>query len=160
MALMVASWLVSIASISIHASWPSIVVGILVLSALSMSHQQGWLLRALVLLSLALPLRNMGTREPDAVTSQAAATPSPETIRQDNLVVRRLVDNEETLLDLNNRFTLLGSGLRDLRLPGPTPDAEDVFGNSVDVVDLLQPQAAGPAKVFSAKSHAWPVSSV
>ncbi|MCC6235103.1 MAG: VCBS repeat-containing protein, partial [Verrucomicrobiales bacterium] len=87
-------------------------------------------LLALVLLGTPLP-------------APSAVTPAPLPALGDDALVRELVTAEETGLVLTRKLQLLAQGLFELRLPGPAPEAAQVFAPSVLIVDL------GPAPADS-----------
>jgi hypothetical protein len=87
---------------------------------------------------------------------RAGGAPAP-TAAEDASVISTLVTAEETCLSLNPKMNALSRGLLDLRLPGPSDEAQSAFASAVSVSDI------GPAPGTAATdtqlvSRPWPVS--
>ncbi len=86
----------------------------------------------------------------------AAAVPSEA---EDAAVVRTLVAAEETGLVLDRKMRVISRGVMDLRLPGPTAEAEAVFAASVRVIDLAPVPPEGGTETTSIEPQSWPLAS-
>ncbi len=162
MVLMAVSWICSGALLKSNAIWLSLVVAISVIAALWVGRRQGWLLRAVVLLALAIPVSKTvkkwsAKRDTHGNTPATLAAISE---KRDGAVIRALVAAEETYLNLSPKMNILSKGLLDLRLPGPTADAERVFSATVTTVDLDLTPAAPPTGTSEFESHPWPVAAL
>ena len=144
MALIAVSWICGGALLKLNAPWLYLLIAISVTAALWVGRRQGWLLRAVVLLALAIPISKIVQERPP----------------NDDAVIRALVAAEETYLNLSPKMNILSKGLLDLRLPGPTADAESVFSTTVTTVDLDLKPAATPTGPSMFESHPWPVAAL
>ena len=144
MALIAVSWICGGALLKLNAPWLYLLIAISVTAALWVGRRQGWLLRAVVLLALAIPISKIVQERPP----------------NDDAVIRALVAAEETYLNLSPKMNILSKGLLDLRLPGPTADAESVFSTTVTTVDLDLIPATAPNGPSTFESHPWPMAAL
>lgn len=154
-----ASWICAGALLQLDATWLYFPLAISVIAALWIGRRQGWLLRALVVLALVIPvLRTVEKRSPNRdAHKNTATTPNAKFEKQDTSVVSALVAAEETGLNLSRKMNTLSEGLLDLRLPGPTAEAESVFSPSVTTVDLDLPLAASRNGTSRFEPSPWPL---
>ena len=144
MVLIAVSWICGGALLKLNAPWLYLLIAISVTAALWVGRRQGWLLRAVVLLALAIPISKIVQERPP----------------NDDAVIRALVAAEETYLNLSPKMNILSKGLLDLRLPGPTADAESVFSTTVTTVDLDLIPATAPNGPSTFESHPWPMAAL
>ena len=162
MALIAVSWICGGALLKLNAPWLYLLIAISVTAALWVGRRQGWLLRAVVLLALAIPISKIVQERPpkgDLQENTPAILTAPSE-KRDGAVIRALVAAEETYLNLSLKMNILSKGLLDLRLPGPTADAESVFSTTVTTVDLDLKPAATPTGPSTFESHPWPVAAL
>ena len=162
MALIAVSWICGGALLKLNASWLYLLIAISVTAALWVGRRQGWLLRAVVLLALAIPISKIVQERPPKgdLHENTPTTFTSTSEKRDGAVIRALVAAEETYLNLSPKMNILSRGLLDLRLPGPTADAESVFSTTVTTVDLDLIPAAIPAGPSTFESHPWPVAAL
>ena len=162
MALIAVSWICGGALLKLNAPWLYLLIAISVTAALWVGRRQGWLLRTVVLLALAIPISKIvQKRSPKEDLHENTPTTFTSTSeKRDGAVIRALVAAEETYLNLSPKMNILSRGLLDLRLPGPTADAESVFSTTVTTVDLDLIPAAIPAGPSTFESHPWPVAAL
>ena len=162
MALIAVSWICGGALLKLNAPWLYLLIAISVTAALWVGRRQGWLLRAVVLLALAIPISKIvQKRSPKEDLHENTPTTFTSTSeKRDGAVIRALVAAEETYLNLSPKMNSLSRGLLDLRLPGPTADAESVFSTTVTTVDLDLIPAAIPTGPSTFESHPWPVAAL
>jgi len=162
MALIALSWICGGALLKLNASWLYLLIAISVTGALWVGRRQGWLLRAVVLLALAIPISKIVQERPPKgdLQENTPTTFTSTSEKRDGAVIRALVAAEETYLNLSPKMNILSRGLLDLRLPGPTADAESVFSTTVTTVDLDLIPAAIPAGPSTFESHPWPVAAL
>ena len=162
MALIAVSWICGGALLKLNAPWLYLLIAISVTAALWVGRRQGWLLRAVVLLALAIPiLKIVQKRSPKGDLHENTPTTFTSTSeKRDGAVIRALVAAEETYLNLSPKMNILSKGLLDLRLPGPTADAESVFSTTVTTVDLDLTPAATPTGTSKFESHPWPMAAL
>ena len=162
MALIAVSWICGGALLKINAPWLYLLIAISVTAALWVGRRQGWLLRAVVLLALAIPISKIVQERPPKgdLHENTPTTFTSTSEKRDGAVIRALVAAEETYLNLSPKMNILSKGLLDLRLPGPTADAESVFSTTVTTVDLDLIPAAIPTGPSTFESHPWPVAAL
>jgi len=162
MALIAVSWICGGALLKINAPWLYLLIAISVTAALWVGRRQGWLLRAVVLLALAIPISKIVQERPPKgdLHENTPTTFTSTSEKRDGAVIRALVAAEETYLNLSPKMNILSRGLLDLRLPGPTADAESVFSTTVTTVDLDLIPAAIPTGPSTFESHPWPVAAL
>ena len=162
MALIAVSWICGGALLKLNASWLYLLIAISVTAALWVGRRQGWLLRAVVLLALAIPISKIVQERPPKgdLHENTPTTFTSTSEKRDGAVIRALVAAEETYLNLSPKMNALSKGLLDLRLPGPTADAESVFSTTVTTVDLDLIPAAIPTGPSTFESHPWPVAAL
>ena len=162
MALIAVSWICGGALLKLNAPWLYLLIAISVTAALWVGRRQGWLLRAVVLLALAIPISKIvQKRSPKEDLHENTPTTFTSTSeKRDGAVIRALVAAEETYLNLSPKMNALSKGLLDLRLPGPTADAESVFSTTVTTVDLDLTPAATPNGTSTFESHPWPMAAL
>ena len=162
MALIAVSWICGGALLKLNASWLYLLIAISVTAALWVGRRQGWLLRAVVLLALAIPISKIVQERPPKgdLHENTPTTFTSTSEKRDGAVIRALVAAEETYLNLSPKMNSLSRGLLDLRLPGPTADAESVFSTTVTTVDLDLIPAAIPTGPSTFESHPWPVAAL
>lgn len=139
-------------------------VVVLVIAALCSGLKQGWLLRTAAVLALLLPLSLMVKQGRSRAIAPKPPTPAQiaQLKAQDTAIVRALVDAEETNLALSPKMATLARGILDLRLPGPTTEAEVVFSKAVQVIDLTPlppPSPAGDSETARFAARSWPLAS-
>ena len=156
------SWICGGALLKLNVPWLYLLIAISVTAALWVGRRQGWLLRAVVLLALAIPISKIvQKRSPKGDLHENTPTTFTSTSeKRDGAVIRALVAAEETYLNLSPKMNILSKGLLDLRLPGPTEDAESVFSTTVTTVDLDLTPAATPTGTSTFESHPWPVAAL
>ena len=161
-ALIAVSWICGGALLKLNVPWLYLLIAISVTAALWVGRRQGWLLRAVVLLALAIPISKIvQKRSPKGDLHENTPTTFTSTSeKRDGAVIRALVAAEETYLNLSPKMNILSKGLLDLRLPGPTEDAESVFSTTVTTVDLDLTPAATPTGTSTFESHPWPVAAL
>ena len=117
---------------------------------------------AVVLLALIIPFSKIVKkwRPKEDIHENTPATLTATFEKRDGAVIRTLVAAEETYLNLSPKMNILSKGLLDLRLPGPTADAESVFSTTVTTVDLDLTPAATPTGPSTFESHPWPVAAL
>jgi hypothetical protein len=115
-----------------------------------------------VLLALAIPISKIVQERPPKgdLHENTPTTFTSTSEKRDGAVIRALVAAEETYLNLSPKMNILSRGLLDLRLPGPTADAESVFSTTVTTVDLDLIPAAIPTGPSTFESHPWPVAAL
>jgi hypothetical protein len=162
MALIAVSWICGGALLKLNAPWLYLLIAISVTAALWVGRRQGWLLRAVVLLALAIPISKIVQERPPKgdLHENTPTTFTSTSEKRDGAVIRALVAAEETYLNLSPKMNSLSRGLLDLRLPGPTADAESVFSTTVTTVDLDLIPAAIPTGPSTFESHPWPVAAL
>jgi hypothetical protein len=162
MALIAVSWICGGALLKLNAPWLYLLIAISVTAALWVGRRQGWLLRAVVLLALAIPISKIVQERPPKgdLHENTPTTFTSTSEKRDGAVIRALVAAEETYLNLSPKMNILSRGLLDLRLPGPTADAESVFSTTVTTVDLDLIPAAIPTGPSTFESHPWPVAAL
>jgi len=162
MALIAVSWICGGALLKLNAPWLYLLIAISVTAALWVGRRQGWLLRTVVLLALAIPISKIvQKRSPKEDLHENTPTTFTSTSeKRDGAVIRALVAAEETYLNLSPKMNALSKGLLDLRLPGPTADAESVFSTTVTTVDLDLTPAATPNGTSTFESHPWPMAAL
>jgi len=162
MALIAVSWVCSVALLKRDEPWLYLPVAISVLAALWVGRQQGWLLRAVILIVLVIPLSKIAKKSsPKGGAYGSTLTTLNNTIeKRDGTVIRALVAAEETYLNLDRKMNALSKGLLDLRLPGPAVDAESVFSTIVTTTDLEPARAAAPIDISKFESRSWPVAAL
>jgi len=162
MALIAVSWICGGALLKINAPWLYLLIAISVTAALWVGRRQGWLLRAVVLLALAIPISKIVQERPPKgdLHENTPTTFTSTSEKRDGAVIRALVAAEETYLNLSPKMNILSRGLLDLRLPGPTADAESVFSTTVTTVDLDPAPAAAPTDSSKFEAHPWPVAAL
>ena len=162
MALVAVSWICGGALLKLNAPWLYLLIAISVTAALWVGRRQGWLLRAVVLLALAIPISKIVQERPPKgdLHENTPTTFTSTSEKRDGAVIRALVAAEETYLNLSPKMNSLSRGLLDLRLPGPTADAESVFSTTVTTVDLDLIPAAIPTGPSTFESHPWPVAAL
>ncbi len=162
MALIAVSWICGGALLKLNAPWLYLLIAISVTAALWVGRRQGWLLRAVVLLALAIPISKIVQERPPKgdLHENTPTTFTSTSEKRDGAVIRALVAAEETYLNLSPKMNILSRGLLDLRLPGPTADAESVFSTTVPTVDLDLIPAAIPTGPSTFESHPWPVAAL
>ena len=162
MALIAVSWICGGALLKLNAPWLYLLIAISVTAALWVGRRQGWLLRAVVLLALAIPISKIVQERPPKgdLHENTPTTFTSTSEKRDGVVIRALVAAEETYLNLSPKMNSLSRGLLDLRLPGPTADAESVFSTTVTTVDLDLIPAAIPTGPSTFESHPWPVAAL
>ncbi len=119
-----------------------------------------FLVLTLGVLVLAYPLwRAAQTRPATGVNPppKAPAAAAPSSAAGDDAIIRALVMAEETQLVLARKLHVLSEGLLDLRLPGPTLEASNVFAPSVITVDLGPAPEKPPAGSLMLEPRRWPV---
>ena len=156
------SWICGGALLKLNVPWLYLLIAISVTAALWVGRRQGWLLRAVVLLALAIPISKIvQKRSPKGDLHENTPTTFTSTSeKRDGAVIRALVAAEDTYLNLSPKMNILSKGLLDLRLPGPTEDAESVFSTTVTTVDLDLTPAATPTGTSTFESHPWPVAAL
>jgi len=162
MALIAVSWICGGALLKLNAPWLYLLIAISVTAALWVGRRQGWLLRAVVLLALAIPISKIVQERPPKgdLHENTPTTFTSTSEKRDGAVIRALVAAEETYLNLSPKMNALSKGLLDLRLPGPTADAESVFSTTVTTVDLDLTPAATPNGTSTFESHPWPMAAL
>ena len=162
MALIAVSWICGGALLKLNAPWLYLLIAISVTAALWVGRRQGWLLRAVVLLALAIPISKIVQERPPKgdLHENTPTTFTSTSEKRDGAVIRALVAAEETYLKLSPKMNALSKGLLDLRLPGPTADAESLFSTTVTTVDLDLKPAATPTGPSTFESHPWPVAAL
>lgn len=162
MALIAVSWICGGALLKLNVPWLYLLIAISVTAALWVGRRQGWLLRTVVLLALAIPISKIvQKRSPKGDLHENTPTTFTSTSeKRDGAVIRALVAAEETYLNLSPKMNILSKGLLDLRLPGPTADAESVFSTTVTIVDLDLTPAATPTGTSTFESQPWPVAAL
>ena len=160
--LIAVSWICGGALLKLDAPLLYLLVAISVIAALWVGRRQGWLLRAAVLLALVIPFSKLAKKWPPngGIHGNTPTTLTVPSAQQDAAVIRALVAAEETYLNISRKMSTLSKGLLDLRLPGPTTDAESVFSTTVTTVDLDVPPVATSAGIFTFESHVWPVAAL
>ena len=159
MALIAVSWICGGALLKLDAPWLYLLVTISVIAALWVGRRQGWLLRAVVLIVLVIPFSKIVKKWPPKgdIHENTPTTHTANSEKRDGAVIRALVAAEETYLNLSPKMNILSKGLLDLRLPGPTEDAESLFSTTVTTVDLVLTPATTPTGTSTFESHPWPV---
>lgn len=157
--LLVLAWVGVGALLVADAGWVCLAIGVVVAGALWIGRRQPLLLRGLAALALVFPIWKLTNRwaQNGAVQERGSVTEATAPVKNDDAVISALVADEETYLVLCRKMSALSKGLLDLRLPGPTADAESVFGASVTISDI-GPAPDGPlanAPTFDIRS--WPV---
>ncbi|MCZ7638189.1 MAG: hypothetical protein M5U12_20395 [Verrucomicrobia bacterium] len=117
------------------------------------------------MLALSYPLWRVVRRPPapqPTATQPGTATATPASSRasgapNDDAVISALVRDEETLLALAPKMDRLSRGLLDLRLPGPSADAQGVFGSPLTVRDLGAAPEATTSETSMLESRSWPI---
>ena len=162
MALIAVSWICGGALLKLNAPWLYLLIAISVTGALWVGRRQGWLLRTVVLLALAIPISKIVQERPPKgdLQENTPTTFTSTSEKRDGAVIRALVAAEETYLNLSPKMNALSKGLLDLRLPGPTADAESVFSTTVTTVDLDLTPAATPNGTSTFESHPWPMAAL
>ncbi len=115
-----------------------------------------------VLLAAAYPAwrlldRPESPRTDVAAQSVAIAPPKPPASRDDDAIIRTLVADEETLLVLARKLSVLSRCLLDLQVPGVTAEATNLFGSTVSLIDLGPAPEVKAADGLTLEVHAWPL---
>jgi hypothetical protein len=140
-------------------TWLSLGTMTLAIAALVLGRRQPVVLRALVVLALIVPGWKLAARWFPGPTAGAVVTTAGRKVepKDDDAVIRGLVTAEETQLVLARKMSLLSKGLLDLRLPGPTAEATNVFAASVVVTDLGPAPGLTIAGVPMVELRPWPL---
>jgi hypothetical protein len=159
MLLLITAWIGVGVLVKLDARWLYFVIGSIVVAALWVGRRQRVLLRVLVLLALVYPGWRLVDRwSPRTVNRESAAKGSPSSaVKTDDEVVREVVTAEETYLVLCRKMKILSKSLLDLRLPGPTADAMNVFSPSVTVTDIGSSPEMTTTSAPMVESLPWPV---
>lgn len=138
---------------------PHLLLGLAVVVGLSTASRQPALLRATLLLGLALviPACNKNERRNDENATRGDKGVNEDVATKDAAIISALVTSEETCLMLSPKLSTLSKGLLNLRLPGPGAEPEAVFAPSLTVSDLGPAPSLTPTGAVMLESRAWPI---